>query len=288
MDQLPSMHGKTVVITGANSGIGKATAIQLAKAGATVVMACRDKERGEAARTEILGLTKNPAVHLLIVDLASQDSVRHFAREFESRYRRLDVLINNAGAVINKREMTRDKIVAAFAVNYLSPFLLTNLLLPRLVASAPSRIVNLTSALHFRAQLDFKDIQAKKHYKASNSYSQAKLAMVLFTYELARRLKVTGVTVNCVNPGPVGTNLARKDAGLFGAVMLATTRFMPSPEEGAAGPVYLATAPELAQVTGKYFVGKKQQVSSHESYDELEARKLWEVSAQLASSAAKR
>ena len=136
MDQLPSMHGKTVVITGANSGIGKATAIQLAKAGATVVMACRDRGRSEAARIEIQALSKNPAVHLLIVDLASQASVRQFAREFESRFRRLDVLINNAGTVIPKREMTPDKIVAMFAVNYLSPFLLTNLLLPRLVASA--------------------------------------------------------------------------------------------------------------------------------------------------------
>ena len=288
MDQLPSMHDKTVVITGANSGIGKATATQLARAGATVVMACRDRGRGEAARTEIQTLTKSPSVHLLIVDLASQASVRQFAREFESRYRRLDVLINNAGAVIDKREMTPDKIVAMFAVNYLSPFLLTNLLLPRLVASAPSRVVNLTSGLHFRAHLDFKDIQGKKHYKASNSYAQAKLAMVLFTYELARRLKVASVTVNCVNPGPVATNLARQDAGLFGAVMVATTRFLPQPEEGAAGPVYLATAPELAQVTGKYFVGKKQQVSSHESYDELEAKKLWEVSAKLTAISTKR
>ncbi len=288
MDQLPSMRGRTVVITGANSGIGKAIAIQLARAGAVVVMACRDRERSEVARTEIQTLGKNPEVHLLIVDLASQTSVRQFAREFENRYRRLDVLVNNAGAVIPKREMTPDKIVATFAVNYLSPFLLTNLLLPRLVACAPSRVVNLTSALHFKAHLDFKDIQGKKHYKSSSSYAQAKLAMVLFTYELARRLKVAGVTVNCVNPGPVATNLARQGAGLFGAVMLATTPFLPSPEEGAAGPVYLATAPELAQVTGKYFVGKKQQVSSHESYDELEARKLWEVSVQLTTPAAKR
>ena len=148
--------------------------------------------------------------------------------------------------------------------------------------------MNLTSAVHFKAQLDFKDIQGKKHYKASHSYAEAKLAIVLFTYELARRLKVTGVTVNCVNPGPVATNLARKDAGLFGAVMLATSPFLPQPEEGAAGPVYLATAPELAKVTGKYFVGKKQQPSSHESYDELEAKRLWEVSAKLTVSATKK
>lgn len=288
MDPLPSMHGKTVVITGANSGIGKATAIQLARAGATVVMACRDRDRGAAARTEIQTLSKSSAVHLLIVDLTSQASVRAFVREFESRYRRLDVLINNAGTVIAKREMTPDKIVAMFAVNYLSPFLLTNLLLPRLVASAPSRVINLTSALHSKAHLDFKDIQGKKHYKASRSYGEAKLATILFTYELARRINVTGVTANCVNPGPVATNLARQDAGLFGALMLATTPFLPSPEEGAAGPAYLATAPELAQVTGKYFVGKKQQVSSHESYDELEAKKLWEVSSELTGIAAKR
>jgi NAD(P)-dependent dehydrogenase (short-subunit alcohol dehydrogenase family) len=279
--QLPSMHGKTVVITGANSGLGKATAIQLAKAGATVVMACRDRERSEAARTEIQAASKNPAVHLLMLDLASQASVRQFAREFESRYRRLDVLINNAGVVITKREMTPDKIVEMFAVNYLSPFLLTNLLLPRLVASAPSRVINVTSAMHLRAHLDFKDIQAKKHYKASRSYAEAKLAVVLFTYELARRLKLTGVTVNCVNPGPVATRLGSNDAGLYSAVLMAVTPFLPQPQEGAEGPVYLASAPELVQVTGKYFVGKKQEVSSHESYDELEARRLWEVSLQL-------
>lgn len=281
MSKQPSMVGKTVVITGANSGIGKATSIQLAKMGATVVMACRDKERGLAARTEIQTLSKSPNVHLFILDLASQASVRQFALDFESRYRRLDVLINNAGTVLTKRDVTEDKIVEMFAVNYLSPFLLTNLLLPRLVASVPSRVVNLTSALHSSAELDFKDIQGKKHYKASSAYAKTKLAVVMFTYELARRLRVTGVTANCVNPGPVATNLGRSDAGLFGAVMLVTTPFLPSSEEGAAGPVYLASAPELSQVTGKYYVGKKEQPSSQASYDEAAAKKLWEVSVQL-------
>lgn len=275
------MLGKTVVITGANSGIGKATAVQIAKMGATVVMACRDKQRGESALAEVKAASKNPAVHLMILDLASQSSVRAFASEFESRYRRLDVLVNNAGVALSKREMTDDGTVATFAVNYLSPFLLTNLLLPRLVASAPSRIVNLTSALHFKAHLDFKDLQAKKHYKESRAYAESKLAIVLFTYELARRLKVTGVTANCVNPGAVATNLSRGDAGLFGAVLLVTSPFLAAPENGAETPVYLASAPELAGVTGKYFVDKKQQVSSHESYDLLEAKRLWDVSLTL-------
>ena len=152
MSEPRPMLGKTVVITGANSGIGKATATQLAKMGATVVMACRDKERGDAALAEVRAASKNPAVRLMILDLASQASVREFVREFESRYRRLDVLVNNAGVVLNKREMTPDGIVTAFAVNYLSPFLLTNLLLPRLVASAPSRIVNVTSCLLYTSR----------------------------------------------------------------------------------------------------------------------------------------
>lgn len=278
---LPSMKGKTVVITGANSGIGKATALQLAKMGATTVMACRNKEKGAIALAEVRSVSKNPEVHLLILDLASQASVRTFAREFESRYRRLDVLINNAGVVLAKREMTPDGIVSMFAVNYLSPFLLTNLLLPRLVASAPSRIVNVTSSLHFKGRLNFKDIQEKKHYKSSKSYAQAKLAIVMFTYELARRLRLTGVTANCVHPGNVATGLGRNDAGLLAAVMFAATPFLPPPEEGAATPVYLASAPELSQVTGKYFVNKKPVESSPESYDEAEAKKLWDVSAQL-------
>ena len=276
------MIGKTVVITGANSGIGKATAIALSKMGATVVMACRDKERGEAALAQVKVEGKNPNVRLMILDLASQASVREFVRDFDSRYRRLDVLINNAGVVLNKREMSPDKIVKTFAVNYLSPFLLTNLLLPRLVASAPSRIINVTSALHLKAHIDFKDIENKKHYKGSTSYAASKLAVVLFTYELARKLRLTGVTVNCVNPGAVATNLGRADAGLMGAVMLAVTPFLNPSENGAETSVYLASAPELAKVTGKYFVDKKQQVSSHESYDELEAKKLWDVSMKLA------
>jgi NAD(P)-dependent dehydrogenase (short-subunit alcohol dehydrogenase family) len=281
MSEPRPMLGKTVVITGANSGIGKATATQLAKMGATVVMACRDKERGDAALAEVRAASKNPAVRLMILDLASQASVREFVREFESRYRRLDVLVNNAGVVLNKREMTPDGIVTAFAVNYLSPFLLTNLLLPRLVASAPSRIVNVTSALHFKGHIDFKDVQVKKHYKGSKAYAESKLAIVLFTYELARRLRVIGVTANCVHPGAVGTKLARGDAGLLGAVMLVTAPFLGSPENGAATSVYLASAPELAQVTGKYFVDKNQQVSSHESYDQLEAKELWDISMKL-------
>jgi len=282
MSEPRPMIGKTVVITGANSGIGKATAIALAKMGATVVMACRDKERGEAALAQVKVEGKNPNVRLMILDLASQASVREFVRDFDSRYRRLDVLINNAGVVLNKREMSPDKIVKTFAVNYLSPFLLTNLLLPRLVASAPSRIINVTSALHLKAHIDFKDIENKKHYKGSTSYAASKLAVVLFTYELARKLRLTGVTVNCVNPGAVATNLGRADAGLMGAFMLAVTPFLNPSENGAETSVYLASAPELAKVTGKYFVDKKQQVSSHESYDELEAKKLWDVSMKLA------
>jgi NAD(P)-dependent dehydrogenase (short-subunit alcohol dehydrogenase family) len=181
------------------------------------VMACRDKERGESARAEVRTASKNANVYLMILDLASQESTRRFAQEFGTRFQRLDVLVNNAGIMPNKRQMTKDKIVMTFAVNYLSQFLLTNLLINRLKASAPSRIVNVASNAHQSVYIDFRNVQEKKGYKPFKAYSQSKLAMVLFTYELARRLAGTGVTANCLDPGNVATNLGRQDAGILGA-----------------------------------------------------------------------
>jgi retinol dehydrogenase 14 len=275
------MRGRTVVITGANSGIGKATAIGLAKMGATVVMACRDMERGQSALAEVKAASKSPSVCVMSVDLASQASVRKFAQDFGGQFQRLDVLVNNAGVMLNKREFTTDKIVTTFAVNYLSHFLLTNLLLGKLKASAPSRIVNVTSAVHGEAHINFRNLQEKKGYKQFGAYAQSKLAQVLFTYELARRLQGTGVTANCVNPGTVASNLGRQDPGILGAFMKLTDSFLETPEKGAETPVYLASDPGLARVTGKYFVQKSERTSSPESYDEAEAKRLWKESEKL-------
>ena len=281
MSQAGPMRGRTVIVTGASSGIGKATAIGLAKLGATVVMACRDKTRGEAALAEVRASSKSPSACVMTLDLASQDSVRKFAQDFSAQFQRLDVLVNNAGVMVSKREFTPDKIVTTFAVNYLSHFLLTNLLLGKLKSSAPSRIINVTSAVHREAHINFGNLQEKKGYKQFKSYAQSKLATVLFTYELAKRLRGTGVTANCVHPGTVATNLGRQDPGFLGAFMKLTTAFLATPEEGAKTPVYLASAPALVQVTGKYFVNMSEQASSPESYDEAEARRLWKESEKL-------
>jgi retinol dehydrogenase 14 len=281
MSQFGLMRGKTVIITGANSGIGKATAIDLAKMGATVVMACRNMERGQAALAEVKATSKSSSACVMTLDLASQASVRSFAQDFGGKFQRLDVLVNNAGVMVNKREFTPDKIVSTFAVNYLSHFLLTNLLLAKLKASAPSRVVNVTSAVHKDVKIDFRNLQQKKGYKQFKSYAQSKLAMVLFTYELARRLQGTGVTANCVHPGTVGTNLGRSDQGILGAVMKITTSFLATPDEGAKTPVYLASDPRLVGVTGKYFVDKTEKTSSPESYNEADAKRLWKESEKL-------
>jgi len=281
MSQAGLMRGRTVIITGASSGIGKTTAIGLAKMGATVVMGCRDAQRGELALSELKAIAKSSSACVMTLDLASQAAVRKFTHDFSEQFQRLDVLINNAGVMVNKREFTPDKIVSTFAVNYLSHFLLTSLLLPKLTASAPSRIVNVTSAVHREARIDFRNHQEKKGYKQFKSYAQSKLAMILFTYELARRLKGTGVTANCLHPGTVGTNLGRQEPGILGAVMRLTTSFLATPEEGAKTPIYLASDPALTQVTGKYFVDKTVRPSSSESYDEAKAQRLWKESEKL-------
>ncbi len=276
------MWGKVVLITGANSGIGKATATGVARMGATVVMACRDKERGATAAAEVRSTSGNPAIFSMQLDLASQASVREFAQKFSLRFQRLEVLINNAGVKPNKREFTKDKIVTTFAVNYLSHFLLTNLLLGKLRASAPSRIVNVTCSAHVGAHINFRNLQEKRGYKQDKAYAQSKLAMVLFTYELARRLQGTGVTANCVEPGDTGTNLGPQGAGILGAITKLLGSSLATPEEGAETSIYLASSPALVGVSGKCFAKKAEQPSSAESYDEDEAKRLWKESVKLA------
>ena len=278
------MGEKVCLITGATSGIGKATAMGLANMGASVVMVGRDRGRGDAAMAEIKEKSANASVDLLLADLSSQEQVRRLADDFKEAYPRLDVLINNAGVIRSKRITTADGLETTFAVNHLAYFLLTNLLLDMLKASAPSRIVNVSSGEQRNATIDFDNLQGEKGYKGAKAYSQSKLATVLFTYELARRLEGTGISANCLHPGgrvPVRTNFGSGVSGVFGYMVRALTPLMKSPDKGAETSIYLASSPEVEGLSGRYFVKKAEARSSEVSYDERIARRLWEVSAEL-------
>jgi NAD(P)-dependent dehydrogenase (short-subunit alcohol dehydrogenase family) len=275
------MDEKVCLITGATSGIGKATAMGLANMGASVVMVGRDRGRGQAALAEIKEGSANASVDLMLADLSSQQEIHRLADDFKEAYPRLDVLINNAGVIRSKRVTTADGIEMTFAVNHLASFLLTNLLLDLLKASAPSRIVNVASGEQRNGIIDFNDLQGEKGYKTAKAYSQSKLATVLFTYELARRLEGTGVAVNCLHPGVVGTNLGSGVSGVFGFTVRALTPLMKSSEKGAETSIYLASSPEVEGLSGKYFVKKAEARSSDVSHDQRLARRLWEVSAEL-------
>ena len=267
------------MITGANSGIGKATALGLAETGARIVMVCRNKERGESAQQEIIEKTGNKNVDLLICDLSSQEQIRKLVSEFKQKYHNLHVLINNAGIVLSKRELSVDGIEMNFAVNYLASFLLTNLLIDIIKKSAPSRIINVSSGVHKMASMDFDDLQGEnKKYGAFKNYGVSKLALTLFTYELSRRLEGTGVTVNAVHPGVVRSNLGRDQPAFSRAFQKV---FFKSPKKGATTSIYLASSPEVKGITGKYFVNKEPKKSSDESYNEEYAKRLWEISTQM-------
>ena len=277
-----SMQGKICMVTGANSGIGKETALALAQMGATVVMVCRDRARGEEARSEITTKSRNNAVDLLLADLSSQQSIRQLVGNFQHHYTHLHVLINNAGAAFPGRRETVDGLEMTFAVNYLAPFLLTNLLLDVLKASAPARIVNVSSNSHEAGYIKLDDLQAEHNYRSMRAYGQAKLAVVLFTYELARRLQGTGVTANCLHPGFVATHFGQRDVGpAFRLLVKLIGSFGTSPEKGAKTSIYLASSPEVEGVTGHYFVKSLPRRSAAISYDESLQRHLWEQSAQL-------
>src|SRR5215210_4622710 len=276
-----SMSEKVCLITGATSGIGKATAMGLANMGASVVMVGRDRGKGEAVMAEIKEKSGNASVDLMLADISSQDEIHRLADETKEAYPRLDVLINNAGVFRSTRITTQDGIETTFAVNHLAYFLLTNLLLDVLKASAPSRIVNVASGEQRNGAIDFDDLQGEKEYKTAKAYSQSKLANVLFIYELARRLEGTGVSANCLHPGVVGTNLGSGVSGVFGFTVRALTPLMKSPEKGAETSIYLASSPEVESSSGRYFVKKAEARSSDVSHDERLARRLWEVSAEL-------
>ena len=278
-----SMQGKVCIVTGANSGIGKATSLGLAQMGATVVMVCHDRTKGEEAQNEIKTKSGNDAINLLLAELSSQDSIRQLVENFQQHYTQLHVLVNNAGGVNLSRRDTVDGFEMTFAVNYLAPFLLTNLLLDKLKASAPARIVNVSSESHESGYIKMDDLQLEKKYRLMRAYGQSKLALVLFTYELARRLQGTGVTANCLHPGFVATNIGQSGVGRVGRsiVKLIFSSLGISPEEGAKTSIYLASSLDIEGVTGKYFVKSIPVRSAPISYDESLQRQLWEESAKL-------
>lgn len=274
------LRGKVVLVTGATSGIGEQTARALAGRGATVVVNGRDPDRCQATIRRIQEEFDGAAVEPLVGDLSNRDGVRGVGEAFRARHDRLDVLVNNAGAMFWNRQETSDGLERTFALNHLSYFQLTNLLLDVLKASAPSRVVSVSSALHRSAQLDFDDLHAKKSYSAMRVYGQSKLANVLFTYELARRLEGSGVTANCLHPGVTATNFG-KGRGMTATALWLFTRFVQGAEQGARTSVYLATSPDVERVSGKYFEKKKPVASSPLSHDEATARRLWDVSVAL-------
>ncbi len=268
------MKGKIVLITGATSGIGKETAQGLAMLGATVVIITRDEQRGEQTRQELIQTTKNTNIDVLFCDLASFASIRDCCREFLKKYHALHVLINNAGIVDYHRRESKDGIENTFAVNYLAPFLMTDLLLEALKKSAPARIINLTSGLH-SGTIHFNDLEFKQGFSGMKVYGHSKLAIILFTRLLAEKLKGTGVTVNCVNPGMSATNLGR-DAGWFSEKFFKLLAKEPS--IGAQTPIYLASAPDIETTTGEYFEKKSVKKTKAETYDMDAAKKLWDIS----------
>lgn len=277
-----NMQGKICLVTGSTSGMGKVTAKELAKMGATVVLVGRNREKGEATQAEIKKETGNENVDLLIADLSLLQDVRHLAAEFQQKYHHLHVLVNNAGAIYSSREVTSEGLEATFAVNYLAPFLLTELLVETLKASAPARIVNVSSEVHRIGNIAFDNLQGEKRYATMSNYAQAKLAVILSTYELARRLEGTGVTVNVMSPGQMsGDNFNMGATGLIAFVTMLTKPFVMAVEVGAQTETYLATSPQVEGVTGKCFAKSQEKTSSKRSYDQALGQRLWQVSEQL-------
>ncbi len=275
------MGGKTALITGGTSGIGKATAVALAAMGADVVVVGRNQERGEAAVEEIKVQSHSESVELMLADLSAQDEVRRLAGEFLERYDRLDVLANNAGLVQSKRTETSDGIETTLAINHLAPFLLTNLLLDRLEQSAPSRVITVSSEAQRWGNVNFDDLQSTQKYRGFPVYGLTKLANIVFTYELAERLKGTYVTANCLHPGPVSTNFGKNNSGPMALFFRVAKPFMRTPEQGADTLIWLASSSDVEGVSGKYFSDRKEIEAKKVAYDPAARRKLWEISEDL-------
>jgi retinol dehydrogenase 12 len=281
------MAGRVCVVTGASSGIGKATSVALAGLGATVVLVCRDRSRGEAAMAEVAAAaaaSADSASHgqpsLELADLSSMEQVRAVAARL-SQLPRIDVLVNNAGLVVAKRQLTPDGLELTMAVNHLAPFLLTNLLRPKLEASALARVVTVSSIAHRGAMLSLEDLQSERRYLAMLAYANSKLANVLFTRELARRLDGSGVTANCLHPGTVHSRFGHTGALWLRLGLAIGGGMLRTPESGARTVVYLANSPEVTAQTGGYYVNCKLRRPSRQARDDHRARELWDISARL-------
>jgi NAD(P)-dependent dehydrogenase (short-subunit alcohol dehydrogenase family) len=276
-----NIAGKTVVVTGANSGIGLETARALASADAHVVMVCRSRERGGAALADVRESTGSDRVELMMCDMASLDSIRELAERFEATHDSLHVLVNNAGVMMGRRELSADGFEMTFAVNHLGYFATTGLLLNRLRASAPARVVTVSSVAHRFGLFDFDNLQGEKRYFEFLAYGTSKLCNIAFAYELARRLEGSGVTSNCLHPGPVGSNFGSSGGRVFRGLMNLGRRFLLTPEQGARTSVYLAASPEVSTVSGRYFVKSRPGRSSRASHNRDKQQRLWELSEEL-------
>jgi retinol dehydrogenase 12 len=283
---LQDMHGKICLVTGATLGIGKETALGLARLGAHVVIVGRDERRTRETAAWIAEQSGDPQVDVLVADLSLQSEVRRLAAAVNAIYPRLDILINNAGAIFTKREMTAEGFERTWALNHLAEFLLTQLLLDKLKASAPARIVNVASDAHKTGAIDFDNLQGEKKYSGIGIYSQSKLANIMFTYALARRLAGSGVTANCLHPGVVATGFGHNTPGLVNTLLNLARPFLITPQRGAATSIYLASSPDVADVSGEYFAKSKPIASSTRSLDAAAQERLWAVSEKQTSAAA--
>jgi NAD(P)-dependent dehydrogenase (short-subunit alcohol dehydrogenase family) len=276
------MAGKTVLVTGGTGGIGRATALRLASMGARVGITGREAGRTQRAAAEIASESANGTVDAFAADMSSQAEVRRLAGEVLAAYPRLDVLVNNAGGFWAHRHVTEDGLEHTFALNHLAPFLLTRLLLDRLIESAPARIVTVSSGAQSMGTINFDDLMGEHKYSGSDAYNQSKLANVMFTYELARRLAGTGVTATALHPGMTNTSFSAEDPSrAFAPLVMVMRPFMKKPERGADTPVFLASSPAAEGLTGQYFVNQAAKKSNESSYDTAAAARLWQVSAGL-------
>lgn len=284
-NHLKSLTGKICMVTGATSGIGKVTSYTLASRGAELIVTGRNQQKAEDTVRWIKSGTGNDTIQYLLADFSDLQQVREMATIFRERYERLDVLVNNAGAFFNTRQKTPYGVEMTLLVNHLAPFLLTNMLLDRLKSSSQARIVNVSSDAHKYDTMDFNDLGFNRGYSGMKGYARSKLANILFTYELARRLSKYEVTANALHPGHIATDIWRTNFSIIGPVLKWVMSFFAlSPEEGADNTIYLASSPEVEGLTGKYFVKREAVPSSPISYDKNVAQRLWEISAGLTSS----